>query len=153
MKLFEIKQEILELIDYETGEILDIEKWDNLQMSQESKKINWLMYIKNESAEITALKEQENSFRERRKKKEKALQRSKEQFSYVTDYEPFYSTEAEVSYRKSEAVEVDESLLHKDFFRETVKVEPDKILLKERLKNGELIDGAMLVTRQNIQIK
>ena len=38
MKLFEIKQEILELIDYETGEILDIESGITCKCRKKAKK-------------------------------------------------------------------------------------------------------------------
>lgn len=55
-------------------------------------------------------------------------------------------------FRKSEKVEItDESKLSEDFV--VIKKEPNKILIKEALKNGSIVDGAELITNQNLQIK
>ena len=63
------------------------------------------------------------------------------------------NSEVAISWRKSESVEVsnvkelpEEYLKYKD-------PEPDKVKLKADLKAGAEIDGARLVTKENIQIK
>ena len=56
-----------------------------------------------------------------------------------------------VSFRKSEAVEVDDLLLPEAYKVATYK--PDKKRLKEDLKNGLEILGAELVERKNLSIR
>ena len=151
MKLFEIKKEIEALIDLETGEIADIEKYNSLEIDERTKKENWLKYIKNEESDIEQLKAQEDAFRARRQAREKALARSKEQFAHLTGYEPFKCTTAAVSYRESEETKCDEKLLPKKYFR--IKREPDRAALRELLKAGQKIKGAWLEKKLNMQIK
>ena len=55
MKLYEIEAGILECVDQETGEIVDIEKLDELQMELEKKIEGVVLQCKNLAAYITAL--------------------------------------------------------------------------------------------------
>lgn len=151
MKLFEIQKEIDELIDYETGEIKDIEKFNQLQISEKTKKENWLKYIKNTESDILQLEEQEKAFKARKDRLKMALERSKEQFAYLTGYEPFECTTAKVSYRESEVTKYDEKLLPKKYYR--IKREADLSTIKDLLKSGQKVRGAWLEKRKNMQIK
>jgi len=56
-----------------------------------------------------------------------------------------------LSFRKSVSIEVDEVFLPQKYFR--YKAEPDKTLIKEAMKLGEQVDGAIEVTKLNLQIK
>lgn len=56
-----------------------------------------------------------------------------------------------LSFRKSSSVEVDETLLNQKWFR--YKAEPDKSLIKDALKTGEVIEGAAIVEKKSLQIK
>ncbi len=58
-----------------------------------------------------------------------------------------------ISYRKSVAVIVMESLLPKKWFNRKVTETPDKLRIKAALDEGKVIKGAGLETRYNIQIK
>lgn len=58
-----------------------------------------------------------------------------------------------VSTRTSTSVRVEDGFDVAEYMRETVIREPDKIALKEALKSGKDIDGAYLVTSENIQIR
>ncbi len=58
-----------------------------------------------------------------------------------------------ISYRKSVAVIVMESLLPKKWFNKKVTETPDKLRIKAALDEGEVIKGAGLETRYNLQIK
>lgn len=60
-----------------------------------------------------------------------------------------------LSFRKSEAVEVSipAEKLPAEYVRMKLVYEADKTALKDALKSGETIEGATLVTRQNLQIK
>lgn len=59
-----------------------------------------------------------------------------------------------INFRKSESVEVtDIDLLDADFVKTTITKAADKVAIKEAIKQGENVQGAILVTNQNLQIK
>ena len=59
-----------------------------------------------------------------------------------------------INFRKSESVEVtDIDLLDADFVKTTITKAADKVSIKEAIKQGENVQGAVLVTNQNLQIK
>lgn len=69
----------------------------------------------------------------------------------LTGHEKVDTTLFKVSFRKSEAVEVDDFLLPEAYKVATWKA--DKERLKEDLKNGLEISGAELVKRKNLNIR
>ena len=70
MNLYQIDAEILKVIDFETGEVLDEDKLEELQMSKNEKIENILLYIKNLNADAEIIKAEEKALAERRKAKE-----------------------------------------------------------------------------------
>lgn len=59
-----------------------------------------------------------------------------------------------LSFRKSESVEiVNEAQLAAPFKTLKTTCTPNKTLIKEAIKNGEVVEGAILVTNLNLQIK
>ena len=59
-----------------------------------------------------------------------------------------------INFRKSESIEVtDIDLLDADFVKTTITKAADKVAIKEAIKQGENVQGAVLVTNQNLQIK
>ena len=65
--LYEIDQEILDCVDMETGEILDTEKLDALQMERERKLEGVALWIKDMRAEAAAVKEEADKLTARKK--------------------------------------------------------------------------------------
>ena len=64
------------------------------------------------------------------------------------------SPRCKVSYRKSSSVEVpDINALDKDYVTETIEIKPNKVAIKEALKEGKTVEGAEIVERQNLLIK
>jgi hypothetical protein len=59
-----------------------------------------------------------------------------------------------INFRKSESIEVtDIDLLDTDFVKTTITKAADKIAIKEAIKSGENVQGAILQTNLNLQIK
>jgi hypothetical protein len=59
-----------------------------------------------------------------------------------------------INFRKSESIEVtDIDLLDADFVKTTITKAADKIAIKEAIKSGENVQGAILQTNLNLQIK
>ena len=75
MSLYHIDQAILALVDPETGEIMDGEAFDQLQMERETKLENIALWIKNLKAENAAIRQEEKALAERRKAGENKVER------------------------------------------------------------------------------
>ncbi|WP_303841252.1 siphovirus Gp157 family protein [Selenomonas ruminantium] len=150
--LYEIKQEILDCINTETGEILDADKLEQLQMDKHEKLRNIAFVAINASADIAAYKEQEKRFKAKRTSAEKTLAWAKETLARELAGQKMKEAEFTISYRPSEAIEIDEGA---DIPPEFVNMNPviDKMSLKAALKEGAVISGCRLVQKQNIQIK
>ena len=153
MTLYEIDAGIAECIDEETGEILDYEKLDGLQMEREKKIENIVWLIENTENEIEGLKRQEEMFKARRKESEKKQESLKRYLTHALKGENFETVKAKVSFRKSEAVTVEnEELIPEDYW-ETVEVERiDLRAIKNALKAGKSVEGARIEERLNPQI-
>ena len=71
MNLYEIDNEILSCVDMETGEVVDMDKLNNLQMERDQKIENIGCWIKNLLADAKALKEEKDKEKNKSKKKKK----------------------------------------------------------------------------------
>jgi hypothetical protein len=151
-KLFEIKQGILDCIDFETGEITDPEKLEQLQIDKHEKLRNIAFVAINASADIEAYKAQEKRFTAKRKAAEKTLAWAKETLARELAGQKMKEAEFTISYRPSEVVEIDDDAdLPAEFIK--MKSEWDKAAIKEALKEGAVFEGCRLVQKQNIQIR
>jgi hypothetical protein len=151
-KLYEIKQDILDCIDMETGEITDPERLEQLQIDKHEKLRNIAFVAINASADITAYREQEKRFTAKRKAAEKTLAWAKETLARELAGQKMKEAEFTISYRPSEVVEIDDDAdLPAEFIK--MKSEWDKAAIKEALKEGAVFEGCRLVQKQNIQIR
>ena len=75
MGIYEIDKQILQYIDDETGEIVDLERFLQLQIEKTKKIENIGLYIKNLESEAKEIKCEENSLQERRRAKENKAKR------------------------------------------------------------------------------
>ena len=151
--LYEIEQAIMDCVDLETGEIIDIEKLDQLQMDREVKIENTALFIKNLLSDADQIREEEKKLADRRRVCENKAKSLKEYLSGYLAGDKFKTPRVAISFRKSESVSVsdigkipEEYLKHKD-------PEPDKTAIKAAIKMGKIIDGAEIVVNQNIQIR
>ena len=161
MKLFEINERIEAAfeaaVDMETGEIVDDAAYaalDELQMEFEQKTENILLWIKNLNAEANALKMQKQTFADRQSKAEKKAESLKRYVSQALNGQKFATERVSVTWRKSETAEFvgDVMVLPPECIR-VREPEVDKTALKKVLKSGAEINGAVLVEKNNIQIK
>lgn len=161
MTIYEIDNRIAELIDPETGELLDYEAFASLQMERDTKIENMALWYKDLTAEAKAIREEEKALAKRRKSAENKAERLKGYIDTALGGEPWQSARAAVSYRKSTAVEIeDEAALIEELefngFDECLTYQApkiNKVELMKALKAGTAIKGAELVTRQNVQVK
>ena len=156
MNLYDIEYEITNCVDPETGEIIDEKRLDALQMAREKKIENILLWIKNLKSEAGAIREEEKKLADRRQSDEKKAESLTQYVQNVLNGEKFKTSRVVVSYRKSEAVIVDDLQLMQETCDEYLKYkdpEPDKAKIKAALKDGITVPGCPLEERQNITIK
>lgn len=161
MNLYEIDNAILDLIDPETGEVMDYDAFEALQMEREQKIDNMALWIKDLDAEQAALDTEAKKLTERRDAARRKRDRLKEYLARVLDGEKRSTPQYAVSYRNSEACELyDEGaaimwlVAHGyDDGYVIVKESVSKSAVKELLKRGEEVSGAVLVKRQSMSIK
>ena len=67
MTIYEINEEILNCIDLETGEIIDIDRLNDLQLERDAKIENVACWIKELKAEAEAIKAEKLVLAERQK--------------------------------------------------------------------------------------
>lgn len=151
--LYEIDEQIMQCIDEDTGEILDMEKLNQLQMQQEQKVESLALWYKNLLSDAAALKAEKETFAAREKS---AKNRAESIKSYLSDFlngEKFETKKAKITFRRSEQVDIiDQSAIDDDYL--TYKEpSPNKSKIKEALKSGVQLKGVQLVEKKNIQIK
>ena len=157
MTLFEIDKAIQDFefeIDEETGEILNPNALEELEMAREQKIENVGLYIKNLEAEATAVENQEKIFADRKKRIKKKIEGLKSFLGYALQGEKFRTDKVEMSFRRSESVHItDEYLIPDEYKVCTVVKKPDKKVIKDAIKAGKDIMGVELIEKQNVSIK
>lgn len=160
--IFEIDAEILSCIDTETGEIIDLKKLEELNIERDKKIENVVLYIKQLQGEAELIKKEEKALEERRKKKEKRAESFANWLTQTLNSTPFETAKVAVSFRKSTSCEITGcaldviEALEKNGYDDCVKYgtpELKKDKIKKLLCQGVYIPGAVLVEKQNIQIK
>ena len=155
-KLYDLVREIEDFefeVDEETGEILNAEDLDKLELEKNEKIEQLCLWIKNLKSDAAAYKAEKDSFAKKQKVAENEAESIKNYIAYILAGENFKTDRVTVSYRRSEQVECpDMSLVDDDYLR-FKEPELDKTKIKKALKDGIKVGGCMLVERQNMQIK
>ena len=153
MNLYEINQAILDTLDLDTGEILDTAAFDQLQMERDEKIENIALWIKNLRSESESLKAEAKVFTERQKRAENKAESLTKYLDSVLNGKKFKSVKADVSYRKSTALNVQEGAQAPEAFLKWSEPTIDKAGLTKAIKAGEEFEGFSLVEKNNISIK
>ena len=158
MTIYEINEGILNCIDLETGEIIDIDKLNELELERDAKIENVACWIKELKAEAEAIKTEKLALAERQKVAENKAESLKKWLAYALQGEKFKTAKCSVSFRKTESVEVtDEGLSnlmkeHDELL--TYKApEPNKKAIKDALKDGLSVAGVQLIQNTSTIIK
>ena len=155
--LYQIRAEIENFtpeVDEETGEFLNAEEWDNLNLSYEEKIENTACYIKNLRSDISALEAEIKALKERVAAKEKKAAGLEKMLADHLSGQKFESARCMVSFRKSTSVEVEDvGLLPEHLLTVKTKVDPNKTAIAKLLKEGREIAGCSLVEKMNMNIK
>lgn len=158
MTIYEINEGILNCIDLETGEIIDIDKLNELQLEKDAKIENVACWIKELKAEAEAIKAEKLVLAERQKVAENKAESLKKWLAYALNGEKFKTAKCSVSFRKTESVEVTDeglsNLMKKHNELLTYKApEPNKKAIKDALKDGLSVQGVRLECNTSVIIK
>ena len=160
--LYDIDQDILDCVDMETGEILDVEKLDALQMERERKLEGVALWVKDLKAEAAAVKEEADKLTARKKALDNKIESIKTWLLGALDGEKLKTPRCNVYQTHSQRVNIpDEPKLI--CFLQTLN-EPEKFLrfkdpelrkdeIKKALKDGTIIPGAELEETESVVIK
>lgn len=155
--IYQIRREIEDFeyeCDPETGELLNALEWDKLNMAYEEKVENIACFIKNLTSDIADFKAEEANLAARRKTLERKAEFLKRLLLDNMDGQKFSTVKCAVSFRKSEAVQVDDvNHVPAEMLRIKTTYEPDKTAIKAAIKSGREINGCKLVENTSIQIK
>ena len=160
MKLYEINDAYykwLEKVQENEGELTQemLIEYESIDGEFEEKAEAYAVLIKTLNAEADLIGSEEKRLAERRRRKENLSERLKERLAEsmrIFERDKLETAKCKISFRSSTAVEiVDEAKLPDEYFK--IERKPMKSEIKEALKAGVAIDGAVLVERKNIQIK
>lgn len=153
MNLFEIENEIMNCWDQETGEILDSDRLDQLEMERDTKIENIALYIKNLTADAEALKAEKQSFAERQKAAENKVESLKKYLATYLAGQKFSTPRVAISFRKTSSVNVTDISQLPEEFLEFADPMPDKTAIKAAIKAGTSVAGAEIVEGKSMSIK
>ncbi|MBD5543761.1 MAG: siphovirus Gp157 family protein [Lachnospiraceae bacterium] len=158
MNLYEIEHEILECVDMETGEIVNVDALNALEMERDSKIENIALWIKNLLSDAEQIKAEREALAEREKAAKNKADSLKKYLAGYLNGSKFSTSKVAISFRKSESVDVtDINMIMRmndaDSYLKYKDPDPDKTAIKQAIKSGKKIPGCCLVEKQNIQIK
>lgn len=159
MNLFQIDKKILDCVDEETGEVVDLDRLESLNLQRDEKISNICKWIINLKSDIDQLKKQEDKFKERRQKAQKKAESLKNFLQVYMAGKPFKTAEFSATFRKSSAVEI----VNQDAFEAFAGKNrglltfpapvPNKTAIKAALDAGEEVPGAAIKQNVNLIIK
>lgn len=169
MKLYQINQELLDVIDKQTGEITDVDLFEQLEMDKKEKIHNTAKYLMHLDNQIDLIKKEEKRLADYRKSVEKKnddlrnyLKRNMEidgvkKYEFDTLKVSIHKNTPKTKYAEGFLENTDEySILQKaekDYKQAKADFSDMKADLKTRLKKGEKIDGARLEQDTHLDIK
>ena len=154
--LYELTEQLANfelIIDEETGEILNAEELDALELERDTKIENIALWIKNLTSDAEAYKGEKDSFYAKEKAAKNKAERLKAYLESMLMGEKFKSTKVTISYRKSESLEIDPNVEIDTAYLVYQDPKVDKMAIKAAIKAGATIEGAYLVEKQNMQIR
>jgi hypothetical protein len=155
MTIYDIEAEIMDCIDQETGEVIDLDRLNALEMERDKKISNVACWIKDLRAEAEAIKAEKQALDKRQKAAENKAESLKTWLSGILQGEKFKDARCSISYRRSERVDFADNfdLNTLPDYMKKVTIEPKKTEIKEFLKGGGEIEGVRIEENTSMTIK
>lgn len=161
--LYDIDQEILDCVDLETGEILDAEKLDTLQMEREQKLEGVALWVKDLKAEAEAVKAEADKLTARKKALDGKIESIKAWLLYALGGEKLKTARCNVYQMRTKKVVIDDEQALVDMFLTSDALkekylrikEPEinKTALSDAMKNGFEFEFAHLEDSESVVIR
>ena len=152
--LYEIDNEILGCVDFETGEIVDEEKLEALEMEREKKIEGIILWRKDLLAESEAVKAEAKKLYDRARVCESKADQLKKYIEHALEGNKFKTERCSVSYRKSSGVVIDDvHMLPPEVWKDLSEDWISKTKVKELIEAGNEVKGAHIEEKQSIIIK
>lgn len=156
MNIWQINSEIREFleanVDPETGELLNLEGFEELQLQREEKLEAIALAVKNYRAEADAVKSEKLALAERQARLEKSADRLSELLAGELQGQRFSTARVECGFRKSKSTEIlDLELIPAEYIEFSPK--PRKSEIKAAILAGKEVPGAQVVEKMSISIK
>ena len=160
--IYEIDQDILDCVDMETGEILDIDRLNALQMERDDKLEGVALWVKDLKAEADAVKAEADKLTARKKALDNKIESIKAWLLQALDGGKLKTARCNVYPTHSQRVSIDDEGKLVSFLQ-TLN-EPEQFLrfkdpelrkdeIKKALKEGTIIPGASLEETESVVIK
>ena len=143
------------VIDGVTGELLDSDALDQIQMERNEKIENIGLYIKNLLSDADQYQKEAENQAMRAQSAKKRAERLKQYLSFHLNGEKFSSQKLEITYKKSKSVYVEcpAEQLPTSYVVVKTSCTPDKRAIKKAIEDGIEIKGCELIEKNNIQIR
>lgn len=152
--LYEIDADILSCVDEETGEILDIDRLDQLEMEREQKIEGVILWRKDIEAEKAAVQEEVRKLQARVKSLDNQAESLKKYIGWALSGEKFKTARCSVSYRSTKSIVIDDiSKIPANYFKPADENWISKSMIKDAIEQGIEVAGAHQEERQSIIIK
>lgn len=151
--------QLAETLEENLGELtpeLELELAINEEDLQ-TKGVAYSFVIKDMNFYVSQIDSEIKRLNDLKKSKNKAIERL--EFSLATamnifEVEKIETPLVKISFRNSESVEITNEAQLEDKFKVTkTTTTPDKVAIKAAIKNGELVEGAIISYNRNLQIK
>lgn len=159
MTLFEINEALRnyeEIYDEETGEWLNEDELDQLNIARDAKIEGIGCLIKEYRAQSKALVEESKVMKKRAESADKKADNLEKWLSFELQNKPYSTPRVNITFRRSETTDIIEvGLLPEIYVTEKVKTElvPDKAKIKKDIKSGIEVPGAVVTEHFNIQVR
>ena len=163
MTLYEIDAAILACVDQETGEVIDPEALDALQMEREKKLEGVALWVKDLKAEAEAISNEVKALTARKKAAENRAERLKAWLAQALEGGTFKTSRVRISYTHNTRLNVidEQSVVN---YIQTKCAEPEQFLkfalpeirkdaVKAAIKEGAEFPGACLEATESVVIK
>jgi len=158
MNLFNIKSEYINIAAQLADGELTPELEEALIINEQNfteKAINYGYVIKNFESEIDIIDEEIKRLNALKRARINAVEKLEKNISNAMQLFGITEVKAptfKMNFRKSEYVEVSD-LLDQNYIVEKVSYQPDKIAIKNAIKEGKTVNGAAIIINYNLQIK
>ncbi len=158
MNLYNIKSEYLAIAQELAEGELTPELEQALMITEanlQEKAINYGYVIKNFESEVDIIETEIKRLNALKKARVNAVEKLKTNISNAMQLFGILEVKAptfKMNFRKSESIEIYEGLSN-EYITEKISYQPDKIAIKNAIKEGKIVNGAGIIINYNLQIK